>query len=106
MSSVGALPSGIGRSGMVCLKELDLCYNFYFFGFEIHKKVKDMMSNVHAETTIGFQESEVPPIAEINPLGHFQAEVDGGTYFIRKSAISPTTFILTSNVSKSQSRDG
>ena len=35
MSSVGALPNGIGRSGMVGSKELDLCYNFHFFGFGI-----------------------------------------------------------------------
>ena len=44
-----------------------------------HKKVKDIMSNVHVETTIGFQESEVPRTAEINPFGNFQAEVDGDT---------------------------
>ena len=35
MSSVGALPGGISRSGMAGSKELDLCYNFHFFGFGI-----------------------------------------------------------------------
>ena len=30
VQSIGALPGGIGRSGMVCSKELDLCYNFIF----------------------------------------------------------------------------
>ena len=42
-----------------------------------HKKVKDFMPNVHVETTVGFQESEVPPTAEINLLRHFQAESPG-----------------------------
>ena len=35
MSSVGALPGGASRSGMAGSKELDLCYNFHFFGFGI-----------------------------------------------------------------------
>ena len=33
VQSIGALPGGIGRSGMVCSKELDLCYNFHLCGF-------------------------------------------------------------------------
>ncbi len=34
VQSIGALPGGIGRSGMVCSKELDLCYNFHFSDFD------------------------------------------------------------------------
>ena len=35
MTSFGVLPGGASRSGMAGSKELDLCYNFHFFGFGI-----------------------------------------------------------------------
>ena len=34
VQSIAALPGGIGRSGMVRSKELDLCYNFHFSDFD------------------------------------------------------------------------
>ena len=64
-----------------------------------------MMLKVHVGTTIGFQESEVPPTSEINSLGHFQAESAGRAWLVRKSSISPTTFIFTSDMQKIQRRD-
>ncbi len=57
-----------------------------------HKKVKDGMSDGHVPTAIGFQEYEVPPTAEINSLGYFQAESAGRVWLVRKSSISATTF--------------
>ena len=52
------------------------------------------MSEEHGQTVVGFWQSEVPPTAEFNPLGHFQAEPAGRAWLVRKNSISATTFIF------------
>ncbi len=94
VQSIGALPGGIGRSGMVRSKELDLCYNFHFSILMSRrlKKSEDCMSEEHGQTVVGFRQSEVPPTPKFNPLGHFQAESAGRAWLVRKNSISATTF--------------
>ena len=74
VQSIGALPGGIGRSGMVRSKELDLCYIFHFSDFD-DPGDEVYMSEEHGQTVVGFRQSEVPPYSKVQSIG----ALPGGT---------------------------